>query len=111
MPKVVGTAPPSPSPRDPLPLRKALVGFTNAKFAEEVSQRTIDTYLDDLARWIERTGDREIGKVDVPEIGAYLAWPRTDYQRKNKTHGTKGNRGDWQPSYSLPETGVLAARQ
>jgi len=69
-------APPPPPP----PPHQALVGFTNAKLAEGLSQRTVDTYLDDLSKWIERTGDREIGKVTGPEISAYLAWLRTEYQ-------------------------------
>ena len=73
----------------PLPLSKALVGFTNAKLAEGLSPRTVDSYLDDLQKWVERTGDREIAKVTGAEISAYLAWLRTDYtphRFSGKTH-------------------------
>ena len=47
----------------PLPLSKALVGFTNAKLAEGLSQRTVDSYLEDLQKWVERTGDWEIDRT------------------------------------------------
>jgi integrase/recombinase XerD len=72
-----------------LPLSKALVGFTNAKLAEGLSPRTVDSYLDDLQKWVERTGDREVGKVTGAEITAYLAWLRTEYtphRFSGKTH-------------------------
>jgi integrase/recombinase XerD len=73
----------------PLPLSKALIGFTNAKLAEGLSQRTVDSYLEDLHKWVERTGDREIGKVTGADISAYLAWLRTEYiphRFSGKTH-------------------------
>ena len=63
-----------------LPLSKALVGFTNARLAEGLSPRTVNSYPDDLQKWVERAGDREIGEVSGPQIRAYLAWLRTEYQ-------------------------------
>jgi len=63
-----------------VPLSTALVAFTNAKFAEGLSPRTIDSYTDDLGKWIERTGDRDVSGVTGSDVSAYLAWLRTGYQ-------------------------------
>jgi hypothetical protein len=55
-----------------VPLSAALVAFTNAKFAEGLSPRTIASYTVDLGKWIERTGDR-----DTSSITASASWPWT----------------------------------
>ncbi len=69
-----------PCLRPPIPPRKALVAFTDAKPAEGLSQRTVDSCLNDLSKWIGRTGERGIGKLTRTEISAYLSWLRTEYQ-------------------------------
>ena len=89
-----------------LPLSKALVGFTNAKLAEGLSQRTVNSYLEDLQKWVERTGDREIDKVTGADYSAYLAWLRTEYiphRFSGKTHplSPKTIRNTWMAMSAL----------
>ena len=69
-----------PSRLLPLPLSKALNGFTITKQAEGLSPRTVNSYLDCLSKWVEHTGDRDISQVTGQQISSYLAWLRTDYQ-------------------------------
>ena len=69
-----------PSCLFPLPLSKALNGFTITKQAEGLSPRTVNSYLDCLSKWVEHTGDRDISQVTGPQISSYLAWLRTDHQ-------------------------------
>ena len=66
-------------PSGSFPLSQAIVGFLNSKLAEGLSSRTIESYTFDLTKWVERTGDRDIGKVSGQDVSAYLAWLRTDY--------------------------------
>ena len=78
-----------PSCLFPLPLSKALNGFTITKQAEGLSPRTVNSYLECLSKWVEHTGDRDISQVTGPQISSYLAWLRTDYQPHRfggKTH-------------------------
>ncbi len=80
---------PLPSRAGPLPLSKAVIGFTNAKLAEGLSSRTVASYVEYLSKWIERVGDRDIATVSGPELTSYLAWLRTEYQPHRfggKTH-------------------------
>ena len=69
-----------PSHPRPLPLSKALNGFTITKQAEGLSPRTVGSYVDCLSKWVERTGDQDISQVTGPQISSYLAWLRTEYQ-------------------------------
>ena len=72
-----------------VPLSTDLVAFTNAKFAEGLSPRTIASYTVDLGKWIERTADRHVSSITASDVSAYLAWLRTAYhpQRLNgKAH-------------------------
>ncbi len=69
-----------PSRPRPLPLSKALNGFTITKQAEGLSTRTVGAYVDFLSKWVERIGDQDISQVTGPQISSYLAWLRTDHQ-------------------------------
>ena len=68
-----------PSRPRPLPLSKALNGFTITKQAEGLSPRTVDSYVECISMWIQRAGDQDISQVTGPQISAYLAWLRTEY--------------------------------
>ena len=69
-----------PSRSRPLPLSKALNGFTITKLAEGLSPRTVASYGEYLSKWMKHSGDQDIAKVTGPQISAYLAWLRTEYQ-------------------------------
>jgi site-specific recombinase XerD len=72
-----------------LSLSKAITGFVNFKMAEGLSHRSVDSYQHILEKWVEFSGDKDIGAVTHHDITQYLGWLRTDYipQRfNNKTH-------------------------
>jgi len=53
--------------RGSLPLSKALVGFSNAKYAEGLSPHSVASYADIISKWIARIGDKDIGKVTAAD--------------------------------------------
>ena len=72
-----------------LSLSKAITGFVNFKMAEGLSHRSVDSYQRILEKWVEFSGDKDIGAITHNDITQYLGWLRTDYipQRfNNKTH-------------------------
>ncbi|MBC8508017.1 MAG: phage integrase N-terminal SAM-like domain-containing protein, partial [Chloroflexi bacterium] len=76
-------------PSGSLYLSKAIPGFINYKTAEGLSQRTINSHERLLNKWMEKTGDREIGRITSQDVLSYMNWLRTEYtpQRYNgKTH-------------------------
>ena len=54
-------------------------GFVKYKNAEGLSRRTVESYELDLNRWMEKMGDKPIGKVTPIDVRDYLAYLRTDY--------------------------------
>ena len=72
-----------------LTAHKAVQSFLQAKPAEALSRRTIAGYADTLNQWLEYTGQVEVCKITAPNIRAYLAYLRTEYQPRRitgKTH-------------------------
>lgn len=69
-------------------LKKALLGFVQAKEAEALSPRTIETYRRQLECWIDHAGDRSVSEVDTQALRAYLAYLRTEYVPKRITGRT-----------------------
>jgi hypothetical protein len=70
-------------------LSEAVFGFVNHKFAEGLTERSVNSYERLLNKWIEYEGDKKITEVQTSDIRKYLAWLRTEYvpQRYNgKTH-------------------------
>ncbi len=71
----------------------AIEGFANAKLAEGLSQRTVDTYHSILNDWLRHIGDREMSGVTPQDITAYLTWLRTEYKPRRfggKLHPLSG---------------------
>ena len=54
-------------------------GFVKYKTAEGLSQRTVDSYELVLKKWMEKMGDKPIGKVAPADVRDHLAYLRTDY--------------------------------
>ncbi|MGQ0605295.1 MAG: tyrosine-type recombinase/integrase [Anaerolineales bacterium] len=72
-----------------LTLKRALLGFLQAKEAEALSPRTIETYRHHLESWVAHGGDRPVTAVTTQDLRAYLAYLRTEYQPQRitgKTH-------------------------
>ena len=65
-PQTVGLVP-APHLSRLAPLSKALVGFSNAKYAEGLSPRSVASYSDIVSKWIARIGDKDIGKVTAAD--------------------------------------------
>ena len=76
-------------PSGSMPLSKAVVGFVNHKYAEGLTDRSVNSYERLLNKWIEYEGDKDIVKLTTEDIRKYLAWLRTDYipsRYNGKTH-------------------------
>ena len=54
-------------------------GFVKYKTAEGLSQRTVDSYELVLKKWLEKMGDKPIGKVTPVDVRNHLAYLGTDY--------------------------------
>jgi|GEM_PF-2057480 len=55
-----------------LVLSKAITGFASFKSAQGLSDRTIDSYLRHLQKWIQHHGDIPIHQILSQDITAYL---------------------------------------
>lgn len=65
-----------------LKISQALQGFLQAKAAEAISQRTLDSYEYLLNQWLAYAGDMDVSKVAAADLRAYLAYLRTEYVPK-----------------------------
>ncbi len=63
-----------------LSISKAIPGFIQYKAAEALSPTTLRSYADDLKKWLDQTGDREINKVTTEDLRAFFVWLRTEYK-------------------------------
>lgn len=63
-------------------LKKALLGFLQAKEAEALSPRTIQSYHRHLETWAQYMGDRSVNGITAQAIRAYLAYLWTEYVPK-----------------------------
>jgi integrase/recombinase XerD len=62
-----------------LALRKAIIGFSNHKTAEGLTERSVDSYKRDLEQWAAYAGDIEVAQITKQDIEAYLFYLRTEY--------------------------------
>ncbi|MFA5874072.1 MAG: tyrosine-type recombinase/integrase [Anaerolineales bacterium] len=62
-----------------LALRKAIIGFSNHKTAEGLTERSVDSYKRDLEQWVAYAGDIEVAQITKQDIEAYLFYLRTEY--------------------------------
>lgn len=69
-------------------VRKAILGYLQAKEAEALSPRTIETYQRHLECWADHLGERSISAVTTQDLRAYLAYLRTEYQPQRVTGKT-----------------------
>ena len=67
------------NPSGSLVLSKALVGYLYFKTAEELSDRSLESYERILKKWIQYCGDVEIVTITNNDIVGNLRWLRTDY--------------------------------
>jgi integrase/recombinase XerD len=67
------------SPSGSLALRKAIIGFSNYKTAEGLSERTVDSYQRILDQWAKYAGDVDVTRITRQDIEAYLVFLRTEY--------------------------------
>ncbi|MBP7691094.1 MAG: site-specific integrase [Anaerolineales bacterium] len=65
-----------------LKISQALQGFLQAKAAQAISQRTLDSYEYLLNQWLAYAGDMDVSKVAAADLRAYLAYLRTEYVPK-----------------------------
>jgi integrase/recombinase XerD len=63
-----------------LSISKAIPGFIQYKAAEALSPTTLRSYADDLKKWLDRTGDKEVNKVTTEDLRAFFVWLRTEYK-------------------------------
>lgn len=61
-------------------LSKAIPGFIQYKAAEALSPTTLRSYADDLKKWLDRTGDKEVTKVTTEDLRVFFVWLRTEYK-------------------------------
>jgi integrase/recombinase XerD len=66
-------------PSGSLVLSKAIQGFISFKTAEGLSDRTIDSYQRQLAKWVEYMGDKEVAKITSSELTGYFNWLHKEY--------------------------------
>ena len=66
-------------PSGSMTLSEAVFGFVNHKFAEGLTERSVNSYERLLNKWIEYEGDKKITEVQTADIREYLAWLRTEY--------------------------------
>ena len=62
-----------------LTLRKAIIGFSNHKTAEGLTERSVDSYKRDLEKWVAYAGDVDVAQITKQDIEAYLFYLRTEY--------------------------------
>jgi len=62
-----------------LTLRKAIIGFSNHKTVEGLTERSVDSYKRDLEQWAAYAGDIEVAQITKQDIEAYLFYLRTEY--------------------------------
>jgi integrase/recombinase XerD len=62
-----------------LTLRKAIIGFSNHKTAEGLTERSVDSYKRDLEQWATYAGELEVAQITKQDIEAYLFYLRTEY--------------------------------
>jgi site-specific recombinase XerD len=62
-----------------LNLRKAIIGFSNHKTAEGLTERSVDSYKRDLEQWAAYAGELEVAQITKQDIEAYLFYLRTEY--------------------------------
>ena len=62
-----------------LALRKAIIGFSNHKTAEGLTERSVDSYKRDLEKWVAYAGDVDVAQITKQDIEAYLFYLRTEY--------------------------------
>jgi integrase/recombinase XerD len=62
-----------------LALRKAIIGFSNHKTAEGLTERSVDSYKRDLEQWAAYAGDIEVAQITKQDIEANLFYLRTEY--------------------------------
>ncbi len=67
------------SPSGSLLLSKAIIGFSNYKTAEGLTDRSVDAYKRALEQWVTYTGDLAVAYITRQDIEAYLYYLRTDY--------------------------------
>ncbi|MBP7692822.1 MAG: phage integrase N-terminal SAM-like domain-containing protein, partial [Anaerolineales bacterium] len=60
-------------------LKKAILGFVQAKEAEALSPRTIQSYQLHLETWAQYMGERSVNGITAQDVRAYLAYLRTEY--------------------------------
>lgn len=63
-------------------LKKAILGFVQAKEAEALSPRTIQSYQLHLETWAQYMGERSVNGITAQDVRAYLAYLRTEYVPK-----------------------------
>jgi len=54
-------------------------GFVKYKTAEGLSQRTVDSYKWVLQKWVEKMGDRPVGKITSADVLDFMTYLRTEY--------------------------------
>jgi integrase/recombinase XerD len=62
-----------------LALPKAIIGFTNDKTAEGLTDRSVDSYKRALEQWVAYAGDVEVSQISKQDIEDYLFYLRTEY--------------------------------
>jgi hypothetical protein len=62
-----------------LTLRKAIIGCSNHKTVEGLTERSVDSYKRDLEQWAAYAGDIEVAQITKQDIEAYLFYLRTEY--------------------------------
>ena len=62
-----------------LALNKAIIGFLNYKTAEGLTDRSVDSYKRVLEKWVEHTGEIEVGRITQQHVSDYLLYLRTEY--------------------------------
>jgi site-specific recombinase XerD len=70
-------------------LKKAILGYLQAKEAEALSPRTLETYQRHLECWADHLGERPVTTVTTQDLRAYLAYLRNEYRPQRitgKTH-------------------------
>jgi len=61
-------------------LQQAISGFLQAKEAEALRPRTIESYRHELERWAQQLGTPLASQVTAQDVRAYLVYLRTDYK-------------------------------
>ena len=72
-----------------LSLSKAIDGFLRFKVVEGLSETTMASYEDHLARFLSHVTDAPLRDIGPKEIESFLHWLRTDYVPQRITGSTK----------------------